>query len=393
MLNSLRRMWSVARKELRQLMRDQLTLGFVVGVPLVQLLLFGYAINQDVRHVRTALVDQSSSSVSRLVVGQIEATQSFDIVRQVASEDQALDLLQQGLVDVVLVVPVDFARDYYRGKGAEVSLRVNATDPVVARAAGASARGLEQEINRRLAPFVLEGKVLALRASERREGAFADPQPERNQALRISVVNLYNPELRTAVFVVPALIGVILTMTMVLMTALSIVRERERGTFEFLIATPIRPLELMLGKIGPYVVIGIIQVGLVLLAGLWLFHVPMHGSVLDLALSSIVFIAANLTLGLVISSITANQLQATQVAFFFFLPSVLLSGFMFPFESMPVPAQWLGELLPLTHYIRNVKAIMLRDSALLEQLPDLTAMLVFFAVGMLAAMLLFRKRL
>ncbi len=393
MLNSLRRMWSVARKELRQLMRDQLTLGFVVGVPLVQLLLFGYAINQDVRHVRTALVDQSSSSVSRLVVGQIEATQSFDIVRQVASEDQALDLLQQGLVDVVLVVPVDFARDYYRGKGAEVSLRVNATDPVVARAAGASARGLEQEINRRLAPFVLEGKVLALRASERREGAFADPQPERNQALRISVVTLYNPELRAAGFGVPALIGVILTMTMVLMTALSIVRERERGTFEFLIATPIRPLELMLGKIGPYVVIGIIQVGLVLLAGLWLFHVPMHGSVLDLALSSIVFIAANLTLGLVISSITANQLQATQVAFFFFLPSVLLSGFMFPFESMPVPAQWLGELLPLTHYIRNVKAIMLRDSALLEQLPDLTAMLVFFAVGMLAAMLLFRKRL
>ncbi len=365
----------------------------MVGVPVVQLLLFGYAINQDVRQVKTVLVDHSASTVSRLIVGQLQATQTFDLVRRTAREDQALALLDRGEVDAVLVVPADFARDYYRGRGAQISLRVNATDPVLARAVGSSARGLEQEINHRLQPFVVEGKVLALRTSERREGAFADPQPERNRALRISVVNLYNPELRTAVFVVPALLGVILTTTMILMTALSIVRERERGTFEFLIATPVRPLELMMGKIGPYVFIGIVQVVLVLLSGLLLFRVPVQGSLLDLGVSSIVFIAANLTLGLVISSLTTTQLQATQMAFFFFLPSVLLSGFMFPFESMPRPAQWLGELLPLTHYIRNVKAIMLRDSPLIAQWPDLAAMLLFFTVGMLAASLMFRKRL
>ncbi len=388
-----RRLFSVARKEMRQLMRDRLTLAFVVGVPVVQLLLFGYAINQDVRHVKTALVDHSASAVSRLIVGQLEATQTFDLVRRAVREEQALALLGRGEVDAVLVVPADFARDYYRGRGAEISLRVNATDPVLARAVGSSARGLEQEINRRLQPFIVEGRVLAMRASERREGAFAITDPERNQAMRISVVNLYNPELRTAVFVVPALLGVILTTTMILMTALSIVRERERGTFEFLIATPVRPLELMIGKIGPYVLIGIAQVALVLLSGLLLFRVPVQGSLLDLGISSIVFIAANLTLGLVISSVTATQLQATQVAFFFFLPSVLLSGFMFPFESMPRPAQWLGELLPLTHYIRNVKAIMLRDSLLIEQWQDLGAMLLFFAVGLLLATLLFRKRI
>ena len=390
---ALRRMLSVARKEVRQLARDHLTMGFVVGVPVVQLLLFGYAINQDVRHVKTALVDHSATSVSRRIVGQLEATQTFDIVRRLSREDQALGLLERGEVDVVLLVPGDFAIDYYRGRGAQVSLRVNATDPVLARAVGTSANGLEEEINRQLQPFVVEGRGLALRSSERREGAFANPALVHQKPLRISVVNLFNPELRTAVFVVPALLGVILTTTMILMTALSIVRERERGTFEFLIATPVRRLELMVGKIAPYVAIGIVQVVLVLLIGLLLFRVPVRGSLLDLGICSMVFIAANLTLGLVISSVSASQLQATQISFFFFLPSVLLSGFMFPFESMPRPAQWLGELLPLTHYIRNVKAILLRDSPLIEQLPDLAAMLVFFAVALIGATLLFRKRL
>ena len=390
---ALRRMLSVARKEVRQLARDHLTMGFVVGVPVVQLLLFGYAINQDVRHVKTALVDHSATSVSRRIVGQLEATQTFDIVRRLSREDQALGLLERGEVDVVLLVPGDFAIDYYRGRGAQVSLRVNATDPVLARAVGTSASGLEEEINRQLQPFVVEGRGLALRSSERREGAFANPDLVHLKPLRISVVNLFNPELRTAVFVVPALLGVILTTTMILMTALSIVRERERGTFEFLIATPVRRLELMVGKIAPYVAIGIVQVVLVLLIGLLLFRVPVRGSLLDLGICSMVFIAANLTLGLVISSVSASQLQATQISFFFFLPSVLLSGFMFPFESMPRPAQWLGELLPLTHYIRNVKAILLRDSPLIEQLPDLAAMLIFFAVALIGATLLFRKRL
>ncbi len=393
LLRSLRRMLSIARKELRQLLRDPLTMGFVVGVPVVQLLLYGYAINQDVRQVATAVVDRSSSPVSRLVLGQLEATQTLRITHHLSSEKRALDLLTRGEVDVVAVVPLGFATDYYRGRGAEISLRVNATDPLLARAVRTSVGGLEEEINRLNQAFVVEGQITALRSSERREGAFPNPDLAHKQALHLSVVNLYNPELRTAVFVVPALLGVILTTTMILMTAVSIVRERERGTFEFLIATPVRPLELMMGKISPYVVIGILQVVLVLSSGLLLFHVPVHGSLLDLGISSMVFIAANLALGLLISSVAGSQLQATQISFFFFLPSVLLSGFMFPFESMPRPAQWLGELLPLTHYIRNVKAILLRDSSLLEQLPDLGAMMLFVLLVLLAATLLFRKRL
>ncbi len=392
-LRSLRRMLSIARKEIRQLLRDPLTMGFVVGVPVVQLLLFGYAINQDVRHVATAVVDRSDSHVSRQILGQLEATQTLRITHRPTRETAALDLLTRGEVDVVVVVPLDFATDYYRGRGAEISLRVNATDPLLARAVRSSVGGLEEEINRLSQAFVVEGKVMALRSSERREGAFPNPDLAHTQALRLSVVNLYNPELRTAVFVVPALLGVILTTTMILMTAVSIVRERERGTFEFLIATPVGRLELMVGKISPYVAIGILQVVLVLASGLLLFHVPVHGSLLDLGISSMVFIAANLTLGLLISSVSASQLQATQISFFFFLPSVLLSGFMFPFESMPRPAQWLGELLPLTHYIRNVKAILLRDSSLLEQLPDLLGMALFFLFGLIGATLLFRKRL
>jgi ABC-2 type transport system permease protein len=393
LLRSLRRMLSIARKEVRQLLRDPLTMGFVVGVPVVQLLLFGYAINQDVRHVATAVVDRSASHVSRQILGQLEATQTLRITHRPTREAAALDLLTRGEVDVVAVVPLDFATDYYRGRGAEISLRVNATDPLLARAVRSSVGGLEEEINRLSQAFVVEGKVMALRSSERREGAFPNPDLAHTQALRLSVVNLYNPELRTAVFVVPALLGVILTTTMILMTAVSIVRERERGTFEFLIATPVGRLELMVGKISPYVAIGILQVVLVLASGLLLFHVPVHGSLLDLGISSMVFIAANLTLGLLISSVSASQLQATQISFFFFLPSVLLSGFMFPFESMPRPAQWLGELLPLTHYIRNVKAILLRDSSLLEQLPDLLGMVLFFLFGLIGATLLFRKRL
>jgi ABC-2 type transport system permease protein len=208
-----------------------------------------------------------------------------------------------------------------------------------------------------------------------------------------SVLPLYNPELRTPVFVVPALLGVILTTTMLLMTALAIVRERERGTFEFLIGTPVRRFELMMGKLSPYVVIGFLQIVLVLAAGLLLFRVPVAGSLLDLGVASVLFIAANLTLGLVISSITKTQLQATQLSFFFFLPSVLLSGFMFPFEAMPRPAQWLGELLPLTHFVRISRGILLRGAGLEAQLPELGALLLFCLGTLVLATKLFKKEL
>ena len=389
----MRRILSVARKEIRQLMRDVLTMGFVVGVPAVQLLLFGYAINQDVRNVKTAVVDHSNSFISRQLIGQLEATQTFRIYRQLDSDEKARELLKEGDVQVVVVVPPDYARAYYRGRGAEISILVDATDPVLARAVRASANGLMDKHNRRLQRFDIEAGESALRVPRHRTTFGTEPDLVRQRFLRFSVINLYNPELRTPVFVVPALLGVILTTTMILMTALSIVRERERGSFEFLIATPVSRLELMTGKILPYISIGLIQIVIVVVTGLILFQVPVAGSLFDLGVVSIFFIAANLTLGLVISSVTASQFQATQLSFFFFLPSVLLSGFMFPFDSMPAPAQWLGETLPLTHFIRAARGILLRGSSLFEHLGEIGAMLVFSIILFVLATRLFKKRL
>jgi len=394
---ALRRVRSVARKEVRQLRRDRLTMGFIVGVPAVQLLLFGYAIDQDVRHVATALVDHSNSAVSRLLAGQLEATQTFDFVRRPVDETAAQELLHRGEVRAVVVIPAGFSRAYHRGRGAEVSVLVDASDPTLARAVRASAEGLAQRHNQRLG-------TIGGGAGAAAEGGAVRPPPLHNRLgvqpelihpkfLEITVLDLYNPELRTALFVVPALLGVILTTTMIMMTALALVRERERGTFEFLIATPVGRMELMAGKILPYIAIGFVQVVIVVVTGLILFRVPIHGHLWDLAVASLVFIAANLTLGLVISATTSSQFQATQLSFFFFLPSVLLSGFMFPFEAMPAPARWLGELLPLTHFIRLCRGILLRGSTLLDQPGELGAMVLFTAVGFAAAARLFRKEL
>lgn len=390
---SMRRILSVARKEIRQLLRDALTMGFVVGVPAVQLLLFGYAINQDVRHVKTAVVDHSNSFISRQLIDQLQATQTFRVCQRLDSDKKAKELLKKGEVQVVVVVPPDYTRSYYRGRGAEISLLVDATDPVLARAVRASANGLMDKHNRRLQQFDIEAGASAWRVPRQRTTFGAEPDLVRQRFLRFAVINLYNPELRTPVFVVPALLGVILTTTMILMTALSIVRERERGSFEFLIATPVSRLELMAGKILPYIGIGLIQIVIVVVTGLVLFRVPAAGSLIDLGIVSIFFIAANLILGLVISSVTVSQYQATQLSFFFFLPSVLLSGFMFPFDSMPAPAQWLGETLPLTHFIRATRGILLRGSSLFEHLWEIGAMLVFSIIGFVLATRLFQKRL
>lgn len=389
----LRRIVAVARKELRQLSRDQLTMGFVVGVPIVQLILFGYAINQDVRHVPTALVDLSGTAASRLLAGELEATQTFRITNHPLSEERARELLASGRVQVAVVIPPDFTRNYYRGRGARVSLLVDATDPTLARAVRASAGGLEEHLNRLRQPFQVETGSSALRSPRQRRTFAARPEVIHPQQWGFSVLTYYNPELRTPVYVVPALLGVILTTTMILMTSLSIVRERERGTFEFLIGTPVHRFELMMGKITPYVGIGAAQILLVLVTGLILFRVPVRGSILDLAAGSLLFIGANLTLGLVISSITKNQLQATQLSFFFFLPSVLLSGFMFPFDAMPRPAQWIGELLPLTHYVRLTRGILLRGAGLADHLGEVAALFAFLVVTLVVATRLFKKEI
>jgi ABC-2 type transport system permease protein len=390
---SMRRILSVTRKEIRQLLRDVLTMGFVVGVPAVQLLLFGYAINQDVRHVKTAVVNHSNSFISRQLIDQLQATQTFSICQRPDSDEKAKELLKKGEVQVVVVVPPDYTRSYYRGRGAEISLLVDATAPVLARAVRTTAQGLMDQHNRRLQQFDVEAGESAWRVPRQRTTFGTEPDLVRQRFLRFAVINLYNPELRTPVFVVPALLGVILTTTMILMTALSIVRERERGSFEFLIATPVSRLELMVGKILPYIGIGFIQIIIVVVTGLLLFRVPAAGSLIDLGIVSIFFIGANLILGLVISSVTVSQYQATQLAFFFFLPSVLLSGFMFPFDSMPAPAQWIGETLPLTHFIRAARGILLRGSSLFEHLGEIGAMLLFGIIGFILATRLFKKRL
>jgi ABC-2 type transport system permease protein len=388
-----RRILSIAHKEVRQLLRDQLTMGFVVGVPAVQLLLFGYAINQDVRHISTALVDYSNTSITRHLVGQLEATQTFRITERPANEDVARQLLKRGEVGVVVVMPPDYTRNYYRGRGAEISVLVDATDPILARAVRASINGLMERHNKRLQKFSIRPGEEAQRIPRQRTSFGTEPELISQQFLRFAVLNFYNPELRTPIYVVPALLGVILTTTMILMTALSIVRERERGSFEFLIATPVKRIELMAGKIMPYIVIGFIQIAIVVITGLLLFKVPVAGSLINLGIASVVFIAANLSLGLVISSISSTQFQATELSFFFFLPSVLLSGFMFPFDSMPKPAQWIGETLPLTHFIRATRGILLRGASLFDHWGEIAAMLLFCFVGFIGATLLFKKKL
>jgi ABC-2 type transport system permease protein len=375
-----RRIRSVARKEVLHLRRDRLTLGFLVGVPLVQLVMFGYAINQDVRDVPTAVLDRSRSEASRRLVGRLEATQTFRVTAAVNTEVEGRRLLRRGAVQALVVIPGDFDRHLARGRGAEASILVDATDPLLARAARGSAEGLARSLEERL--------------DELRGGTFETrPDLVRERPVTLAVHTLYNPELRTPVFVVPGLLGVILTTTMILVTAISLVRERERGTFEFLIGTPVRRLELMAGKLLPYVVIGAAQVAIVLAAGLLLFAVPVKGSLVGLAVASLLFIAANLTLGLLISASVETQAQATHVSFFFFLPSVLLSGFMFPFDSMPAPARWLGELLPLTHYNRICRAVLLRGAPVWELPGELAVLAVFFLVGLAAATRRFRKRL
>ena len=283
-LLSLWRVVAVARKELLQLVRDRLSLGFIVGIPSLQLLLFGYAINLDVRHIPTAVVDQAQTALSRQLVGELAATQTFLPIRAPKSETEAIRLLAASEVGAVVVIPPDLDRRLYRGRGAEISILADASNPTVAAAVAAAGEGL--------------GNAIALRAQV---GAREDAV--RGAPLRIAVVPFYNPERRTPVFIVPGLVGVILTMTMMLMTALAVVRERERGTFEFLIATPVRRSELMVGKVIPYLVVGQIQVALVLALGAWIFDVPIHGSLVDLALGAGVFVGAMLTLGLVISSI------------------------------------------------------------------------------------------
>ena len=364
-MKSLQRILAIVRKEVRQLRRDRLTFGMIVGIPVIQLLMFGYAINMDVRHLDAAVADMAGSSASRQLVMDMSQTQIIKVIRQVSSADELEQLMRQGRISVGIYIPPDFDRRLHQANRSAVQLLVDGSDTVVQ---GAAAQLAQVAYTSRTSPYNDRPPPMELRT-------------------------YYNPERRSPVNTVPGLIGVILTMTMILFTAVAIVRERERGNLELLITTPVRTSELMLAKITPYVFIGLIQVSLVLLLGRFLFQVPMAGSLLDTYIITLVFIVANLALGLVISTLVSTQFQAMQLSFFVLLPSILLSGFIFPFAGMPRPAQVIAEALPLTHFIRLIRGVMLRGASLQELSGELVILAGFIVVLMTLAILRFSKRL
>jgi ABC-2 type transport system permease protein len=372
----LSRVLVVAKKELLQLRRDRMTLAMMIVLPLLQLLLFGYAINTDVRHVPLLLFDQDRSAQSRDLARSLEATGFYDLVGHADSYAEIGRALAAGRARAALVVPTRYASDLASGRPSTLQLVVDGSDPQIVASATNTAASL-------IGARSLE---LLLARGSTRGAVLGEP-------IRLEPTIWYNPELRTAVYVVPGLVGVILTMTMVMLTSMAIARERERGTLEQLIVSPVRPLELMVGKIVPYVSLGYVQMSIILLTGRLVFGVPILGSLVTLYALALIFIAANLSLGLFFSTVAQTQQQAMQMSFFFLLPNMLLSGFMFPFEAMPWPAQWIGQALPLTHFLRIVRGIALKDVGITDLWPELIWLAALLAVLVTLASLRFSKKL
>lgn len=359
----LRRIIAIAAKEVRQLKRDRLTFGMIIGVPLLQILLFGYAIDLDVREIRTAVVDEARTGQSRALISAADVTQVAEVVASAPDAATLKDMLDRGEIDIGIVIPHDLERRLMDPDRPAAQLMVNGSDPTI------------EGIARQLARMPYPG------------------EPAASRAPIFETRTYYNPERRSPVHIIPALIGVILHLTMVLFTAVAIVRERERGNLELLITTPVRSPELMLGKILPYVGIGLIQVSIILMIGAWLFDTPLRGTLLDVYLAASAFILAALALGLLVSTLARTQFQAIQLTVFTFLPSIMLSGFMFPFDGMPRLAQWLGELIPLTHFVRLARGIIVRGASITDMGLEVAGMLAFMAVMLTLAMLRFHKRL
>ena len=372
---SFARIVAVFLKELIQMRRDRLTFGMILGIPVMQLILFGYAINNDPKHLPTAVNIQDPSIYSRTLVRALENTGYFRVEHLVKGEKDGEALLADGRVAFVVTVPPSFSRELARGDRPSILIEADASDP----SAAANAMSAVLQLPSVVFNHDLAGALSTLRAT---------PAP-----FEVIVHRRYNPEGISAFNVVPGLIGVILTMTMVLITALAVTREVERGTMENLLAMPLQPFEVMAGKIAPYIVVGYLQVTVVLIASRVLFDVPMLGSYFDLSVGLAVFIAANLSVGFTISTIAANQLQAMQMTFFFFLPSIMLSGFMFPFRGMPEWAQWIGEILPNTHFMRIVRGVMLKGNGLPDMVNDLWPLLAFMLAAMAIALLRYRRTL
>lgn len=372
---NLARFAAIIRKEFIQMRRDRLTFAMMFGIPVIQLILFGFAINTDPKNLPVAVLAADNSPFARRYLHAMENSGYFIVTKSITSEAEARRLLARGEVQFVLNIPADFSRKLVRGERPALLLQADATDP---SALNSSIQVLN-EITRSVFERDLAGTLQNLTSR---------PGP-----IELRIHLEYNPDRITQYNIVPGLMGVILTMTMVVITALAVTRERERGTMESLLATPVRPIEVMSGKIVPYIVVGYVQVTVILLAAKALFHVPMVGSLPLLYLAAFCFIAAALAVGITISTLSRNQLQAMQMSFFFFLPSLLLSGFMFPFRGMPVWAQAIGEALPLTHFVRILRGILLKGNGFADTWPDLWPILAFGVVMMALGVLRYRRTL
>ena len=374
---SLSRYLSIVRKEIIQIKRDRPSLGIALVMPIMLLFLFGYAVNTDVDHIQTAVWDQSKSQHSRELIGNFVHTEYFDAAFYVESYHELETLIDNGTVDAAIVIPPDYAHRLDNNEQVDVQLLINGSDPNIARTASANAM------------LTVQNKAIRLQETRMEKEGMGKLE----QQLELQSRVLFNPNMESIVFNIPGLIGLIMQNVTMILTAFSLVREKERGTMEQLIVTPIRPLELMLGKITPYVFIGFISFTIVLTLGIFWFGVPLKGSFLLLLTLSVLFLVSTLTLGIFFSTVAKTQLQAMQLAFAFILPSVLLSGFMFPRDTMPVVIQWIGGLVPLTYFLEILRGIFLKgvDASALWQ--DIVGMVAFFTVIMTVAILRFRKKI
>jgi ABC-2 type transport system permease protein len=367
------RFWAVVFKEFVQMRRDRLTFGMMLGIPLLQIVLFGYAINVDPKHLSAAVLLADNGPQGRTLLHAIQNCSYLDFVRELKSESEANEVLKRGEVQFVIDIPENFTRDLLRGDRPAILVEADATDPAATSNAIGSLRILLNT--------ALQNDL---------KGPFAFLTGEDN-SIDLRIHARYNPEAITQYNIVPGLIGVMLQMTMTVVTGLAITRERERGTMETLLSMPTRPIEVMTGKIIPYILVGYIQLLLILSAGFFLFHVPMAGNLLLLLAAALIFIIATLAVGITFSTVAQNQLQAVQMGWFFFLPSLLLSGFMFPFRGMPHWAQMVGELFPLTHFLRIARGILLKGNGLQDIIPEIWPILLFIAFAMTVAVKRYRR--
>ena len=373
---SLSRMLAVMKKEFKQMRRDPTTFAMMIGIPLIQMTLFGFAIDLNPKHLPTVVVMQQPSPIAQDVVQKMSTSRYFDFIARTPSLKEAKMMLKRNKVKFIVYFPPHFYRDVVRGLKPKVLLLVDGSDPIAAGRAVSVFNDISYQVGK--------GRLSHLWAANESN------DPRVYQAASISA---FNPAVNTAYHIVPGLMGVVLTMTMVVITALAITREFERGTMEMLLSTPIQPLEMMIGKILPYVMVGYVQVCLILVMGMSLFAIQVHGSIILLLLMCLPFILANLSMGLTFSTLASNQLQAMQSAMFFFLPSLLLSGFMFPFQGMPIWAQKIGNCLPLTHFLIIVRGIVMRGNGWTEIYPEIIDILIFMFVVMTIALRRFKRTL